>query len=174
MAIEFDIKKSDKIDGVYIINPSVGKDLRGNIWTSFLAQDIESLITNGAKFKHNKFSKSKKNVLRGIHGDTKSWKLVTCVYGQMQQIVVDMREDSSTYLQYEEFIIDADKPQLILIPPMCGNAYYNMGDDLVYHYALAYEGDYIDADEQFSFKWNDESIGIKWKCKNPILSGRDK
>jgi len=45
---------------------------------------------------------------------------------------------------------------------------------LVYHYALAYEGDYIDADEQFSFKWNDESIGIKWKCKNPILSGRDK
>ena len=56
MAIEFDIKKSDKIDGVYIINPSVGKDLRGNIWTSFLAQDIESLISNGAKFKHIKFS----------------------------------------------------------------------------------------------------------------------
>jgi len=174
MAIEFDIKKSDKIAGIYIITPSVGEDLRGNIWTSFRAEDIEPLITDGIKFKHNKFSKNKKNVLRGIHGDTKSWKLVTCVYGQMQQIVVDMCEDSSTYLQYEEFIIDADKPQLILIPPRCGNAYYNLGNNLIYHYALAYDGNYIDAEEQFSVKWDDERIGIKWKCKNPILSGRDK
>ncbi|MGB1361121.1 MAG: dTDP-4-dehydrorhamnose 3,5-epimerase family protein [Alphaproteobacteria bacterium] len=175
MAIEFDIKQSDKIAGVYIITPSVGEDLRGNIWTSFVADELQPLITDGAKFKHNKFSKSKKNVLRGIHGDTKSWKLVTCVYGKMQQVVVDMRQDSDTYLQWQDFIIDSDKPQLILIPPRLGNAYYNLGDDLVYHYSLAYDGDYIDADEQFSEKWNDERIGIKWLCGGePILSGRDK
>ena len=174
MGIEFDIQPSDEIGGVYIITPSIGEDLRGNIWTSFVLDEIQPLITGGAKFKHDKFSKSKKNVLRGIHGDTKSWKLVTCVYGKMQQVVVDMREDSPTYLQWQEFIIDSDKPQLVLIPPRLGNAYYNMGDDLVYHYKLAYDGDYIDADEQFSVKWNDERIGIQWKCTDPILSGRDK
>ncbi len=175
MAIEFDIQKSTKINGVYILTPSVGEDERGNIWTSFIAGDVHNLVTDKVHFKHNKFSKSKKNVLRGIHGDTKSWKLVTAVYGKMQQVVVDMREESPTYLQWEEFIIDSDKPQLVLIPPRLGNAYYNMGDDLVYHYSLAYDGDYIDADEQFSVKWNDERIGIKWRCDGePILSGRDK
>ena len=175
MAIDFDIRPSDKIDGVYCITPSVGEDLRGNIWTSFVLDDIQPLINDGAKFKHDKFSKSKKNVLRGIHGDTKSWKLVTCVYGKMQQVVVDMRQDSPTYLQWQDFIIDSNQPQLILIPPRLGNAYYNMGDgELVYHYKLAYQGDYIDADEQFSVKWDDERIGIDWKCHTPILSGRDK
>ena len=173
MAIAFNIQASDKIDGVYCITPSVGEDLRGNIWTSFINDDMAGLITDGAKFKHDKFSKSKKNVLRGIHGDTKSWKLVTCVYGKMQQVVVDMREDSPTYLHWQDFIIDANTPQLILIPPRLGNAYYNMGDDLIYHYKLAYDGDYIDADEQFSVKWNDDRIGINWQCENPILSGRD-
>ena len=174
MAIEFNIMQSEKIAGVYILTPSVGEDLRGNIWTSFVSDDVQSLITDGAEFKHDKFSKSKKNVLRGIHGDTKSWKLVTAVYGKMQQVVVDMREESPTYLQWEEFIIDSNNPQLILIPPRLGNAYYNMGDDLVYHYKLAYDGDYIDAGEQFSVKWDDERIGVKWKNNNPILSGRDK
>ena len=175
MAIDFDIEKSDTIDGVYTITPSVGSDLRGNIWTSFVSDTVQPLITDGATFKHDKFSKSKKNVLRGIHGDTKSWKLVTAVYGKMQQVVVDMRQDSPTYLQWQDFIIDSDAPQLILIPPRLGNAYYNMGDgDLVYHYKLAYDGDYIDADEQFSVKWNDARIAIDWQCENPILSGRDK
>ena len=173
MAIEFNIMQSEKIAGVYILTPSVGEDLRGNIWTSFVSDDVQSLITDGSKFKHDKFSKSKKNVLRGIHGDTKSWKLVTCVYGKMQQVVVDMRPDSPTYLQWQDFIIDSDSPQLILIPPYMGNAYYNLGDDLVYQYKLAYDGDYIDADEQFSEKWNDEKIGIKWLAENPILWGRD-
>lgn len=36
-----------------------------------------------------------------------------------------------------------------------------------------YEGDYIDADGQFTFAWNDPSIGIKWPTQNPILSDRD-
>lgn len=173
MTINFDIIPSDTIEGIYTISPSVGTDLRGNIWTSFVLDAIQPLIKNGAKFKHDKFSKSKKNVLRGIHGDTKSWKLVTCVYGIMQQVVVDMRPGSPTYLQWQDFIIDAESPQLILVPPNMGNAYYNMGNDLVYHYKLAYDGDYIDANEQFSVKWNDKRIGIKWKCHDPVLSKRD-
>ena len=55
-----------------------------------------------------------------------------------------------------------------------GNAYYVKSEEAVYHYKLAYDGEYIDADEQFSIKWNDESIGIKWLTKTPILSERDK
>ena len=55
-----------------------------------------------------------------------------------------------------------------------GNAYCVISDEAVYHYKLAYEGDYIDADQQFSLKWNDPTIGITWPIKNPILSERDK
>ena len=55
-----------------------------------------------------------------------------------------------------------------------GNGYYVLSKKAVYHYKLAYDGEYIDADEQFSFAWNDESINIEWPSNKPILSERDK
>ena len=174
MSIEFEIEDSKQIKDVWIITPSISEDERGNIWTSFIKNEIETIISDGLNFKHDKFSTSKKNVLRGIHGDSKSWKLVTCVYGEIQQVVVDMRQDSDTYLQWQDFIINNANQMLILIPPNMGNAYYVKSEEAVYHYKLAYDGEYIDADEQFSIKWNDESIGIKWLTKTPILSERDK
>lgn len=174
MSIDFKIEESEKIKGVFIITPSISEDSRGNIWTSFVKDDIESLIPDNLHFKHDKFSASKHNVLRGIHGDSKSWKLVTCVDGEIQQVIVDMRKDSPTYLQWQDFMISRKSQKLILIPPNMGNAYFVNSEKAVYHYKLAYEGDYIDADEQFSVKWNDESIGIKWLSNDPILSDRDK
>lgn len=173
MSIKFDIEESNKIQGVFIIKPSMASDLRGNIWTSFLKDEIDNLLPSDLFFKHDKFSTSSKNVLRGIHGDNKSWKLVTCVYGEIQQVVVDMRSNSPTYKQWQDFIINKENQQLILIPPNMGNAYYINSNEAVYHYKLAYSGDYIDADEQFSIAWNDKSIGINWNAKSPILSDRD-
>jgi dTDP-4-dehydrorhamnose 3,5-epimerase len=172
--INFNIVESEKIKGIWIITPTISCDERGNIWTSFIKSEIESLLPNGLNFKHDKFSTSRGNVLRGVHGDSKSWKLVTCVYGSIQQVVVDLRKDSPTYLQWQDFIIDSNNQMLILIPPHMGNAYYVKSEQAVYHYKLAYDGKYIDANEQFSIRWNDDSIGIKWLSKHPILSDRDR
>ena len=173
MSIEFNIQQSTEIDGVYILTPSISADARGNIWTSFLKEEAEKLLPSNLYFKHDKFSTSKHNVLRGVHGDTKSWKMVTCVHGEIQQVVVDCRKNSPTYKHWQDFIINQDKPLIILIPPNMGNAYYVKSSEAVYHYKLAYDGDYIDADEQFSVRWNDKSIGIRWLSDNPILSNRD-
>ena len=174
MSIGFDVQESTEIAAVYILTPSISEDLRGNIWTSFVKNKVENLLPNNLYFKHDKFSTSKRNVLRGIHGDTKSWKLVTCVYGEVQQVIVDLREDSPTYLKWQDFIINSNNQQLILIPPYMGNAYYVTSEHAVYHYKLAYNGDYIDADDQLSIKWNDEKINIKWLSNSPVLSARDK
>ena len=173
MSIQFDFKKSNLIKGVTIITPSISSDERGNIWTSYLEDEIVVLLPKGLNFKHDKFSFSKKNVLRGIHGDSKSWKLVTCVFGMIQQVVVDLRVDSPTYLQWESFDIDSNNPRLILIPPSMGNAYYVYSKEAVYHYKLAYEGSYIDAVDQISIPWNNKKIGIQWRVEHPILSTRD-
>ena len=173
MNLGFTIEESRVINDVWILTPSISEDYRGNIWTSFMQAKVEHLITDGLRFKHDKFSKSKYNVLRGIHGDNKSWKLVTCVFGEIQQVVVDMRKDSKSYLKWQDFLINDNNPKLILIPPSVGNAYYVSSENAVYHYKLAYEGNYIDAEEQFSINWNDKSIGIDWLAKSPILSDRD-
>lgn len=174
MSINFDISESEIIKGVWIVKPSIANDRRGNIWTSFLKEEIEELLPEGLSFIHDKFSKSWKNVLRGIHGDNKSWKLVTCIYGKIVQVVVDYRTESPTFGTYESFIIDENNQVSILLPPRTGNAYYVKSDIAIYHYKLSYKGDYLDADEQFTLKWDDPNLNIKWPTKTPILSNRDK
>ncbi|HEC1874289.1 TPA: dTDP-4-dehydrorhamnose 3,5-epimerase family protein [Campylobacter jejuni] len=171
--IEFEIKESSILKGVYIITPNKFKDLRGEIWTAFTEEDLGDIIPKNIKFKHDKFINSYFNVLRGIHGDVKTYKLVTCVYGEVHQVVVDCRKDFPTYLKWEKFIINQENQKLILIPPNMGNSHYVSSKNAVYYYKLAYDGEYLDAPDQFTYAWNDERINIDWPTSNPILSERD-
>lgn len=173
MAIEFSVTESAVLAGVKIIAPSVFEESRGSIWTSYSKDSLGSLLPEELSFKHDKFSQSNANVLRGIHGDHKSWKLVSCIHGQIKQVVVDMRASSKTYLKWESFDIGTDNRLMILIPPGMGNAFYVSSSSAIYHYKLAYPGDYIDVDEQFTVSWNDPRLDIKWPTNDPILSERD-
>ena len=174
MKLDFKSENSQIFQGVKIITPSVFTESRGSIWTSFLEEQIGSFLPDELHFKHDKFSESKKNVLRGIHGDHKSWKLVSCVSGQIFQVIVDLRESSETYLKWDNFILEPSNRKMILIPPGMGNAFLVTSNSAIYHYKLAYDGDYIDADEQFTVSWDDPRLQINWPISTPILSDRDK
>jgi dTDP-4-dehydrorhamnose 3,5-epimerase len=144
------------------------------LWSSFIYKDLQSFLPKGIKFHHDKFSLSKKNVIRGIHGDSKTWKIVTCISGEINQVVVDLRKGSKTYLKYFKINLNENNKKLLIIPPKMGNAFSVLSSNAIYHYKLAYRGEYYDVNQQFSLKWNDERIGIKWQVKNPILSVRDR
>ena len=159
---------------VLVFEHSKFSDTRGSLWSTYddvLHNILEDIV--GLRFNHDKFATNRKNVLRGIHGDYKSWKLVTVVAGEAMQVVVDCRPTSNTYLSYSTFRLHQNNPQSILIPPGFGNAFLCMTDFCVYHYKLAYTGNYNDAEKQFTFQWNDERIGIEWPIETPILSERD-
>ena len=145
-----------------------GVDSRGTIWTTWKKDDCEKI-----EFVHDKFSISKQNVLRGLHGDNKTWKLVTCVYGKIFQVVVDARPESKTYLKWKSFELNSENRKQILIPPNFANGFLCLSKECVYHYKLAYTGKYYDVKNQFTIKWNDPKINISWPINKPILSERD-
>ena len=163
--------ENTRFDGVKIISYDSFVDLRGSIWTTYLEDKINP--KGNLRFNHDKFSVSYKNVIRGIHYDSKTFKLVTAVYGEIDQVVVDMRKNSETYKESLIFNIKDSNRFSILIPPMVGNGFRVKSDIAVYHYKLSYSGDYLDAKSQYTLKWDDSTIGINWNCDNPILSNRD-
>ena len=152
-----------------IIKNSTFKDYRGFYWTTWKKGSLKKI-----KFNHDKFSISKKKVLRGLHCDFKSWKLVTCVFGKIFFVVVDMRKKNKNYLKYKSWILSHKTPTQILIPPYYANAHLCLSNRCVFHYKWSYKGKYIDSREQQSYRWNDRKIKIKWPIKSPILSKRDK
>ena len=159
-----------EIDGVKIFEPDVFTDFRGDLWTTWKKDEFPLDLD----FNHDKVSTSRKDVLRGIHGDFKSFKLITCLYGQMFFILVDNRKDSKTYLQWNSMILDDRKRKLVLIPPGVGNAFLVLSDYSIFSYKWSYNGEYPDVEDQFTIKWNDKRLNINWPIANPILQKRDR
>ena len=159
-----------EIDGVKIFEPDVFTDFRGDLWTTWKKDEFPLDLD----FNHDKVSTSRKDVLRGIHGDFKSFKLITCLYGQMFFILVDNRKDSKTYLQWNSMILDDRKRKMVLVPPGVGNAFLVLSEHSVFSYKWSYPGKYPDVKDQFTIKWNDERLNIDWPIDNPILQRRDR
>ena len=158
------------IEGVQIFEPDVFTDFRGDLWTTWRQGEFPHDI----EFNHDKVSTSRKNVLRGIHGDFKSFKLITCLFGQLFFILVDNRKDSKTYLQHQSMILDDRKRKQVLVPPGVGNGFLVLSKDSVFSYKWSYLGKYPDVKDQFTIKWNDKRLNIDWPITNPILQQRDK
>ena len=74
-------------------------------------------------FLQDDISVSKKNVLRGIHGNQTTWKLVSCLYGSFQLIVVNNDENSKQYKKWESFDLSSENRLQILVPPKFGNGH---------------------------------------------------
>ena len=158
------------IKGIKVIKGSIFKDKRGKLWTSW--KKNKKILLN---FKHDKFSISKKNVLRGLHYDQKTWKLISCVYGKFFFVVVNCKKSSKDYLRVFSTILSDKENVQILVPPGYANGHLCLSDKCVFHYKLSYKGKYSDVDNQKVLKWNDPSVKINWPIKQKLItSNRDK
>jgi len=145
------------------------QDTRGQLFTVFEQSELPFLL-----FNHDKVAVSKKDVLRGLHTD-KSWKLITCLYGKIQLVIVNFDPESVEYLDHMSIIIDSQESNKtsVLVPPGFLNGHLVMSDEAVFYYKWCYEGNYPDVEDQISVNWADPKIGINWLADNPILSMRD-
>ena len=161
------------IGGVKIFFGTNTKDKRGNIWTSWKKNKKNK--KNKIIFNHDKFSISKKNVLRGLHYDSKTWKLVSCPFGKLFLVIVNYNKNSKYYKKYFSIYLSDKKNISVLIPPNFANGHLCISDLCLFHYKLSYNGSYNDVKNQKNIKWNDKKLNIKWPItKNLILSKRDK
>ena len=154
---------------IRVFKNSSFRDYRGFYWSSWKKGSIKKI-----KFRHDRFSLSKKNVLRGLHGDKKTWKLLSCPYGKLLLVVVNCLKKSKNYLKWKSWILSHKNGIQVLIPPNYANGYLCLSDKCLLHYKLTYKGSYNSVKRQFSLKWNDPRLKIKWRIKKPILNSRDR
>ena len=155
---------------IKIYTPDVFTDFRGDLWTLWKQDGFEPKLN----FNHDKVSISRKHTLRGLHGDAKSWKLVTCLAGEIYLVVVDNRPQSPNYLKWDSVMLTSKNRKSVLIPPMFVNGHLILSDEATFFYKWSYPGSYPDVEDQFTLLWNDHRIGIDWPISNPIMSKRDK
>lgn len=162
--------KKTSLDGVIVITPPTKfEDFRGG-YVEIYNEVIYQNAGIKQKFIQDDISMSRRNVLRGIHGDTRTWKLVSCLFGTIYLIVVDNDVKSATYREWTSFTLSDKNNMQILIPPNFGNGHLVLSHSAIFHYKQTTE---YDRSTQFSIKWNDPNFDFWWPINNPITSVRD-
>ncbi|HAI16723.1 MAG TPA: hypothetical protein DCM10_01055 [Xanthomarina gelatinilytica] len=165
------------IEGLTLIRPTVFSDHRGcnfELYDSLKFKDVistdEYLQDN---FKNKEFvldtlSRSKKNVFRGLHGDNKTWKLVTCLQGDIILKVLHTESGKNV-----DLVLSSENKWQLLIPDNCANGHYCLSSECLFSYKMT--NHYGGIDSQYTIKWNDENFNFNWSfdIKNAIMSERD-
>lgn len=162
--------ENTKLEGVKLITPpTIFDDFRGDyieIYNQKLYQ--ENGIT--PEFVQDDYATSSKHVLRGIHGDDQTIKLVSCIYGTLYIIIVNHNPHSSQYKQWTSFNLSGHTRKQLFVPANFGISYLVMSDEAVFHYK---QSTYYHETTQFTIKWNDPEYRFWWPVNSPITSQRD-
>ena len=159
---------NSKISGPKIIKSQIFSDNRG-----FLRETFNNKFFKSLKFPFDVMSYSKKNVLRGLHIQTKysQAKIITVTQGKIFDVVVDLRKNSKNFGKYMSIIISYDSDFSFFIPAGFAHGFLCLSDKCTINYKCS---NYRNPKYEKTLSWNDPDINIKWPTKKPILSLKDK
>ena len=156
-----------KFKGLNVLNGIKFNDSRGYFREVYL----EKL------FKKKKFifwcmSKSKKNVLRGMHLQTKKPqdKFVSVVKGKILDVVIDCRKNSKTYGKYFKIILSDKNCKSLYIPAGFAHGFLTLAKENLVFYGCS---SYRSAKHEVAIKWNDKNVNVNWPKSKKIISKKD-
>jgi dTDP-4-dehydrorhamnose 3,5-epimerase len=154
--------------GIKIFKSETFKDNRGSFREVYKKKFIKK-----KNFIFDCLSISKKNVLRGLHMQTKNpqAKFLTVIKGKIFDVAVDLREKSKTFGKYFSIILSSESYCSIYIPEGFAHGFCCLDKENVVYYS---NSNYRDKINETGILWNDPDINIKWPIKKPILSIKDK
>lgn len=164
-----EVKKTSLEQVKVIVPPTNFEDFRGS-YVELYNKELYQQAGIAIDFLQDDISTSTRHVLRGLHGDGHTWKLVSCLHGKFYLVVVDMDENSPTYRRWEGFTLSDTNRLQVLIPPKHGNGHVVMSDSAIFHYK---QTSLYDRSSQFTILWDDPEFKFWWPVKDPILSRRD-
>ena len=160
------IKKTKFKDLLVVQNLSL-TDKRGYFKELLLEKKLKK------KFPFYVMSFSKKNVIRGLHLQSKfqQGKFVTVIKGKIFDVAVDLRKNSKTFGKYFSTILSEKNCKSIYIPPGFAHGFCSLDKE---NYVVYNCTTYRNKISELGIMYNDKELNIKWPVKKPILSKKDK
>lgn len=163
-----------KLKGAYLIEFSPKEDERGSFARQFCKREFEKRGINFEVCQCNISDNKKAGTLRGLHYQRAPHleaKMVSCLKGSFFDVIVDLRKDSKTYLEWDSIVLKEGDYKLIYIPENFAHGFQTLEDNTMIFYQL---GNYFVEECYDGVRWNDPKIGIQWpKCENLIINKRD-
>ena len=164
------------IPDVLLIEPRVFEDERGYFYESFHQQKFEEAVGKSVTFVQDNHSRSVKGVLRGLHYQLPphaQGKLVRVTLGEIFDVAVDIRKDSSTFGQWVGECLSADNQRQLWIPEGFAHGFCVTSDIADFQYKCT---DYYAPECERGIRWDDPGFGVDWPIdpgRQPRISDKD-
>ena len=156
-----------------LIDLELRGDERGHFARSFCEDEFASHGLISQFVQQNLSRSARRGTLRGLHYQVQPHgeaKLIRCTRGAIVDVIVDIREESSTYLRHECFELTADNQRQLYVPPGFAHAFQTLCDDVEVSYLVSAK--YAPAAER-GLRYNDERLGIDWPQVVAPISEKD-
>lgn len=162
-----------KIDGVYIIEPTVFGDNRGYFMETYNYNEFKEGGID-VTFVQDNQSKSKKGVLRGLHFQKTypQGKLVRVISGEIFDVAVDLRKSSKTYGKWVGVFLSGENKKQFFIPRGFAHGFLVLSETAEFTYKC---DEFYHPEDEGGLMWNDDTVGIEWpESFEILLSDKDK
>ena len=162
-----------ELNGAFIIKFEKHEDERGfftRVWDKKLFQE-NGLNSDLLQISFS-FSK-KRGTLRGMHLQKKPFeesKLVRCTNGKIFDVIIDLRQKSSTYKKWISMELSSDNLQGLYIPEGFAHGFQTLEDNCEVCYHMS---NWFSPEHARGIRWDDEEFNITWPINNPIISKKD-
>ena len=159
------------LEGILLIEPVRYGDERGFFMETFEATRYHDFGIR-ENFVQENYSRSAKNVLRGLHFTKKEpqAQIVTVMSGRIFDVVVDIRRDSPSFGKWFGVELGESGPSQLYMPHGFAHGFCVLSDRADLHYKVSQR---YNPQDEGGLLWNDESVGISWPVLDPVLSPRD-
>ena len=160
---------ASKIPDVKLIEPEVFEDGRGYFFESFNQKKFNELTGLDITFVQDNHSKSVMGTLRGLHYQLPpkaQGKLVRVIQGEVFDVVVDIRESSSTFGQWTSEILSADNKKQLWIPEGFAHGFMTLSDTAEFAYKTT---NYYAPELEQCIAWDDPTLGIHWPLEATLV-----
>ena len=148
------------IAGLYVIEPTVHKDSRGEFLEVYNYRDLSAFGID-CRFVQENQNRSKKGVLRGLHYQKEhpQAKLARVTEGRVFDVAVDLRAGSESFRQWYGVELSAENHRLFYVPEGFAHGMLTLSETAVFAYLCT---DYYHPGDEGGIMWNDPDVGVKW------------
>lgn len=164
-----------KLEGCFILDPTIFNDGRGYFMESFNENKFEAGTGERVHFVQDNQSFSTKGVLRGLHyqtGEHAQAKLVRVLKGEVLDVAVDIRPGSETYGQHVAVLLSGENQRQLFVPRGFAHGFLVLSETAVFFYKC---DNFYNKESEAGIIYNDPAIGIDWGMAEEdfIISEKD-
>lgn len=165
--------KNTNIDGLYVVDLNKIEDERGFFARAFCSEEFDALGLNSNVLQANISFNKLAGTLRGMHYQKSPYqesKFIRCLKGSIYDVVIDLRKNSSTYLQSFGIELNDKNRTALFVPKDFAHGFITIEDSTEVLYLVSQN--YIPGAEK-GIRWDDPKFSINWKVKPTIVSSKD-